>query len=295
MTDIDPVDRQFEGGAGLVLAASTWGDEADPPVLLLHGAGQSRHAWRHTARALAEVGRYSIAVDHRGHGDSDWPELADYEFSHYADDVERLLQQLTAPPVVIGASLGGIAALTAQGRSSEQRYEALVLVDVTPAMQFSGVRRILAFMAAHPEGFDTLEHASVAIADYTGRPRPATPEGLRSVLRADVETGRWRWHWDARFLDGKLHVLDDPQGELRADQVRRELEAAAAMVRVPTLVVRGEQSDLVTPEAVRALVDIIPGAQYVDVADAGHMVAGDDNDRFTAAVLHFLDGRSEQA
>lgn len=288
MTGIASIDRQFQGSGGLMLAASTWGDEADPPVLLLHGAGQSRHAWRHTGRALAEAGRYAIAVDHRGHGDSDWPELAEYEFSHYGDDVEQLLEQLAAPPVVIGASLGGIAALTAQSRSIEQRYESLVLVDVTPAMQFSGVRRVLAFMAAHPEGFGTLEQASAAIAEYTGRPRPATPEGLRSVLRADAESGRWRWHWDPRFLDGKLQVLDEAHGELRAEQVRRELEAAAANVRVPTLVVRGERSDLVTPEAVRALVDIIPGARYIDVADAGHMVAGDDNDRFTAAVVRFL-------
>lgn len=278
-----------------MLAASTWGDVADPPVLLLHGAGQSRHAWRHTGRALADVGRYAIAVDHRGHGDSDWPELADYEFSHYADDVERLLQQLAAPPVAIGASLGGIAALVAQGRSSEQLYEALVLVDVTPAMQFSGVRRVLAFMAAHPGGFDTLEQASAAIADYTGRPRPATPEGLRSVLRIDAENGRWRWHWDVRFLEGRLHVLDHAHGELHAEQLRRDLEAAAAKVRVPTLVIRGERSDLVTPEAVRALVDIIPGAQYIDVADAGHMVAGDDNERFTAAVVRFIDERGPRA
>ena len=289
MTTIDPVHRQFHGGGGLTLAATTWGDQSHPPVLLLHGAGQSRHAWRHTAHALAGIGHYAIAVDHRGHGDSDWPELADYEFSHYADDIDRLLQQLTAPPVVIGASLGGIAALVAQGRSSVQRYEALVLVDVTPAMQFSGVRRILGFMAAHPEGFESLEQASALIAEYTGRPRPGTPEGLRSVLRADATTGRWRWHWDTRFLDDKLHVLDHPHAEWRAERVRRELEAAAANLRVPTLVVRGERSDLVTPEAARALVDIIPGAHYVDVADAGHMVAGDDNDRFTAAVLHFLD------
>ena len=281
-------DRQFRGSGGLMLAATTWGDEGAPPVLLLHGAGQSRNAWRHTAQALAEAGRYAIAVDHRGHGESDWPELADYEFSHYADDIDQLLQQLTGPPLVIGASLGGIAALVAQGRSPEQRYEALVLVDVTPAMQFSGVRRILGFMAAHPDGFESLEQASVLIADYTGRPRPASPEGLRSVLRTDAATGRWRWHWDPRFLDDKLHVLDHPQAEVRAEQVRRELEVAAARVRVPTLVVRGERSDLVTPEAVRALVDIIPGAQYVDVVDAGHMVAGDDNDRFTSAVLHFL-------
>jgi pimeloyl-ACP methyl ester carboxylesterase len=278
----------------LTLAASTWGEDSHPPVLLLHGAGQSRHAWRHTARALAGIGRYAIAVDHRGHGDSDWPELGDYEFSHYADDVERLLEQLSAPPVVIGASLGGIAALIAQGRSPVQRYEALILVDVTPAMQFSGVRRVVGFMAAHPEGFESLEHASSAIAEYTGRPRPATVDGLRRVLRADADTGRWRWHWDTRFLDNKIHVLDHDDGELRAHQIREELETAAANVRVPTLIVRGERSDLVTPEAVRALVDIIPGADYVDVADAGHMVAGDDNDRFTAAVLHFLQERDRR-
>lgn len=289
MTNAQAVDRRYEGADGLTLAASTWGDESRPPVLLLHGAGQSRHAWRHTGAALAEAGRYAIAVDHRGHGESDWPELADYEFSHYADDVDRLLRQLRCAPVVIGASLGGIAALVAQGRSDEQRFEALVLVDVTPAMQFSGVQRILGFMAAHPNGFESLEQASATIAEYTGRPRPASAEGLRSVLRLDASTRRWRWHWDTRFLEGKLQVLDGVQAAQRVERVRRELEASAARVRVPTLVVRGERSDLVTPEAVRALVNIIPGAQFVDVADAGHMIAGDDNDRFTAAVLRFLD------
>jgi non-heme chloroperoxidase len=284
----DSVDRRFRGGNGLTLAASTWGEPENPPVLLLHGAGQSRHAWHDTAQALADAGRYAIAVDHRGHGDSDWPDLADYQFHHYADDVDELLTQLSAPPVVIGASLGGIAALVAQGRCPRQLYEALVLVDVTPAMEFTGVRRVVAFMAAHPDGFASLEEASAAIAAYTGRPRPDSLEGLRSVLRADEGSSRWRWHWDIRFLDDKLHILDDSTAERRAIEVRGELEAAAANVHVPTLIIRGGRSDLVSPEGVRALVEIIPGARYVDVADAGHMVAGDDNDRFTEAVLDFL-------
>ena len=55
------------------------------------------------------------------------------------------------------------------------------------------------------------------------------------------------------------------------------------------LVVRGAQSDLVSPEGVQEFVDAVPGARYVDVADAGHMVAGDQNDHFTTAVLDFLD------
>jgi pimeloyl-ACP methyl ester carboxylesterase len=294
MTDAPFEERRFAGAEDLTLAATAWGHPGDPCVLLLHGAGQSRQAWRHAARAIAATGWYAVALDHRGHGDSDWPEGSHYEFDHFADDVEAVLEQLPSPPVLIGASLGGIAGLVAQGRTSRQLYAGLVLVDVTPALDFTGVRRIMRFMSAHPQGFASLADASLAIADYTGREPPAQVDGLRSVLRLDQASDRWRWHWDPRFLDDKIQLLDAEgtadEGAVaaRAALIRGKLDAAAINVHVPTLIVRGAKSDLVTPDAVRALQAIIPGSEYVDVAEAGHMVAGDDNDTFTAAVLDFL-------
>jgi pimeloyl-ACP methyl ester carboxylesterase len=275
-------------GGGLELAADLWGNPDDPPVVFLHGAGQNRRAWDEAARSVARAGWHAVTVDHRGHGDSDWPIESSYDWDHFGDDVEALIDRFSRPPVMVGASLGGMSALIAQGRSDTQLYRALVLVDVTPRMELDGVKRIVGFMAAHPEGFDSLDDASQVIADYTGRPKPDSPEGLRQVLRHG-DDGRWRWHWDIRFLEGRAdEILSAQEGTERSDAIRTMLLDAASQVRVPTLVVRGAQSDMVSPEAVREFVDIVPGSRFVDVADAGHMVAGDQNDHFVSAVLEFL-------
>jgi pimeloyl-ACP methyl ester carboxylesterase len=275
-------------GAGVELAASTWGDPSDPPVVFLHGAGQSRQAWAEVAGRVAANGWYAVAVDHRGHGDSEWPEGPDYDWHHFAGDATAIAGSFDRPPVMIGASLGGVAALLAQRVAPRQLYRALVLVDVTPRLEPEGVRRIVGFMAGHPEGFASLEEASTVIAAYTGRPKPASPDGLRQVLRRH-EDGRWRWHWDVRFLLGRVsHDDDGVASVVSTDIAERLMTAGARAVKVPTLVVRGAQSDLVSPAAAREVLALIPGSRYVDVADASHMVAGDQNDRFGAAVVDFL-------
>ena len=288
--DAVPRRQDLPGSNGLRLAADRWGGPHHPVVLFLHGAGQSRRAWDDTARVVAAAGWHAITVDHRGHGDSDWPATADYDFDHFADDITAIVDHLDRPPVVVGASLGGMSALLAQARTTAQLYRAIVLVDVTPRMELAGVRRIVGFMAAHPDGFDTLEQASEVIASYTGRPKPTSPNGLRQVLRED-DTGRWRWHWDIRFLDGRADmILDAEHDTLHHNPIRERLHRGAHNIRVPALVVRGAQSDLVSPEGVQEFVDAVPGARYIDVADAGHMVAGDQNDHFTTAIVNFLDG-----
>ena len=275
-------------GAGLRLAADRWGPRTDDVVVFLHGAGQSRRAWDDAAHAVAAIGWHAITVDHRGHGDSEWPTEADYDWDRFADDVIAIVEHLGTPPVIVGASLGGMSALLAQARTDEQLFRAVVLVDVTPRMELGGVQRIVGFMAAHPDGFDSLDAASAIIAEYTGRPRPPTPDGLRQVL-AQGSDGRWRWRWDVRFLEGRADMIIDGDIEaLREIQVRERLHEGARRIKVPALVVRGAESDLVSAEGVREFVDAVPGARYVDVADAGHMVAGDQNDTFTSAVLTFL-------
>lgn len=276
-------------GAGLSLAVDRLGPVDAAPVIFLHGAGQNRRAWDEAAKAVAEMGWQTFTVDHRGHGDSDWPDEADYRWDHFAADVTELVGQMNQPPVVVGASLGGVSSLIAQSKVSRQLFRALVLVDVTPSMDIRGVRRILGFMAAHPEGFISLDEASSIIAQFTGRPKPESAEPLRQVLRLG-DDGRWHWHWDTRFLEGRAEkVVDNPDFHIPEDNdLRIAMLAGAQRVEIPTLVVRGAQSDLVTPEAVQEVVSMISGSSYVDVAGAGHMVAGDQNDRFINAITQFL-------
>lgn len=279
--DLQPESDRLNAGGGLTVAIDRWGDRGAPPVLFMHGAGQNRRAWDDTARAVCRAGWSAITVDHRGHGDSDWPVDADYDWDDFGDDASEIVAQIDRPPVLVGASLGGISGLLAQGRRTDQIFRAIVLVDVTPSLDVTGVHRILEFMGAHPQGFADLDEASAVIAEFTRRPKPESPDGLRQVLRQG-DDGRWQWHWDIRFVEGRVNYME------RTELLRNKLIAACGHVAVPCLVMRGTRSDLVTPEAVKEFVDLVPGSTYVDVTDAGHMIAGDQNDRFTTAVLDFL-------
>lgn len=271
----------FEGAESLLLAGDAHGDPGRPPVVLLHGGGQTRHAWGGTAAALAAAGWYALALDMRGHGDSDWAPDGDYSIPAFAADLRAVARRLERPPVVVGASLGGLAALLAEGEPPGDVASAIVLVDVAPRMEAAGVDRIIAFMTGYPEGFATLDEAADAVAAYQPhRPRPRDTDGLRKNLRAGAD-GRWRWHWDARMMRG-----DRPPNALSS---ATRLEAAARALRVPTLLVRGRMSDVLSEEGARAFLALVPHARYADVSGAGHMVAGDRNDPFTAAVCDFLE------
>jgi len=265
---------------GLTLVGDGYGDPAAPPVLLLHGGGQTRHAWGGTAAALAQAGWYAIALDLRGHGESSWDPAGDYSIEAFARDLVAVAAGFTRTPAVVGASLGGLALLIAQGEMAARPAAAAVLVDIAPRTDPVGVERIIRFMSAHPEGFASLDDAADAIARYLpDRPRPRDLSGLSKNLRRGPD-GRWRWHWDPRFLRSERRptVTQDPE----------RLEAAARNLRVPTLLVRGRMSDVVSAASVQAFLAQVPDARFVDVCGAGHMVAGDRNDAFTEAVVAFL-------
>ncbi|MGD9701336.1 MAG: alpha/beta fold hydrolase [Acidimicrobiia bacterium] len=275
----------------VTLAGDSFGDAADPPVMLLHGGGQTRHSWRHTAEELGASGWNAVSVDLRGHGDSDWSPDGLYQIDYFAADVRAAAQSFTEPPALVGASLGGISSLLAIAEASEPIAAALVLVDVAPRIETLGVERIHQFMRSGIGGFATLEDAADAIAAYNPhRPRPKDLNGLKKNLRLRQD-GRWHWHWDPRFME-PLDVQHPSPGLDGIPQPRftpaERLEDAARMITVPTLLVRGGSSDLLSEEGARALLELIPHAHYADVAGAGHMVAGDRNDRFNAAVTEFL-------
>lgn len=270
-------------GEGVELAADVYGSEGDPPVLLLHGGGQTRHAWGSAAAALATAGRCAMSVDLRGHGHSDWSPDGDYGLSRFAADVRAIARELASPPVLVGASLGGLSSLIAIGESEGPVASALVLVDVTPRVEREGSTKISGFMRAGMRGFDRLEDAADSIAAFLPhRPRPTDLSGLQKNLRLRGD-GRWYWHWDPRFIANQ-EGLDGQEGLVRHDR----LCAAARRVTVPTLLVRGRMSDIVSDESVRELHELMPHAEVVDVAGAGHMVAGDKNDAFNDAVIAFV-------
>jgi len=269
----------------VTLAADAFGDPADTPVVLLHGGGQTRHSWRTTGSELAAAGWYVVSVDQRGHGGSDWSPDGHYSLERFASDVVNVVDSIGRPPVLIGASLGGNAALAALGRYPELAL-GLVLVDVSPFLKREGRTRILRFMTAHPNGFGTVEDAADAVAAYQPhRPRPRDLDGLRRNLRE--RDGRLYWHWDPSFLK---HPDDDAvQPNTLADPVR--LGAAAATLRVPTLLVRGAASDIVGREEVGRFLTLVPHVDFCEIADAHHMVAGDENTVFGSVLGDFLDRR----
>lgn len=286
MTDHRPADLaepvEVPTRSGLVLRGGAWGDPSDPPVVLVHGGGQTRFAWGSTAAALAASGWYALAYDQRGHGGSDRSSELAYHVSDFADDLADVLESLDEPAVVVGASLGGLAGLIVEGEQRPGTMRALVLVDITPRQEREGVARIVDFMLERAiEGFGSLDEAADAVAAYQPhRVRPANHDGLRKNLRLDPD-GRWRWHWDPELFnaDSGLHSASRAGWFL----------AAAERLALPTLLVRGGLSDLVSPESAAEFLELVPHAEYVDVAGAGHMVAGDRNDAFTGAVVRFLD------
>jgi pimeloyl-ACP methyl ester carboxylesterase len=156
----------------------------------------------------------------------------------------------------------------------------LVLVDITLKTNMEGIQRIKTFMESGLGGFASLDDAAVAIAAYTPeRNRSMNPEGLRKVLRE--RDGRWYWHWDPAFIgQGRNEAVPEVLVDL--------LDTAVHNIRVPTMLVRGLLSDVVTQEGVDHLLESVPGSTVVDVAGAAHMIAGDRNDAFSDAVLTFL-------
>ena len=277
---VTPKPRRFAASDGVELVADEFGEKGQPVVVLLHGGGQTRHAWGDTAAELARRGRHVIALDARGHGDSDHSTAGRYDARAHVDDLAAVLDQLPPRPVLIGASMGGLAAMRLAGESQDERASALVLVDITPRVNRRGVDNIRAFMTGAPAGFADLEEAVEAVSAYLPyRRKPTRPTGLIANLREGAD-GRLRWHWDPR-------ILDRTPAALEAERV--ELEKLVPGIRIPTLLVRGSQSDVVDEESEAHFRALLPTAEVAVVEGARHMVAGDSNQAFNSAIFEFLD------
>ena len=245
---------------------------------MLHGGGQNRFSWKKTGQVLAERGFHVVAVDTRGHGDSDRAPGADYALESLSGDVLAIIDAIGRPVVIIGASMGGLTGILVASLAGPQKVTKLVLVDVVPRFEKAGSARIRDFMFNHVHGFDSLEEAADAVAEYLPyRSKPRSPEGLKKNLR--LRDGRWYWHWDPAFL---TKPADDPFE--RTDR----LEAAAMGLEIPILLIRGKLSDVVSTEGVNDFRKKVPRAEFIELSGAGHTAAGDDNDAFSEAVIPFV-------
>jgi pimeloyl-ACP methyl ester carboxylesterase len=272
--------HRYIGAKGVELVADVGGDPRAPTIILLHGGGQTRHSWGGAMRQLVLRGYHVINLDARGHGDSQWAADGDYSLDVLAKDLECVIETLKSRPALVGASMGGATALMVAGAHANPVAAALVLVDIVPRIDTGGAAKIRSFMSSGGKGFGTLQEASDAVAAYNPhRPRPKSNAGLMKNLRLRID-GRLYWHWDPRVLQQVRHA----EPPLFADR----LNSAAEQVRIPTLLVRGLESDIVTAAAVTDFRAHLPQLEVFDVSGAGHMVAGDKNDAFNQGVFEFM-------
>jgi pimeloyl-ACP methyl ester carboxylesterase len=257
---------------GVALHAIHHGDPDRPPLVLLHGGGANAHWWDEVAPALAER-FHVVALDFRGHGDSDAPEPRPGAFGR---DLVGLLEHLGAPgAALLGHSMGGHVALGHAARyGGARRPRALVAVDVARGAG-TRTRRMMRLALAARRSYRTREEAVARFRFLP--PAPGAPE----ALRARIASASVREEPDGRFgfkFDPRWFALPPEEGP--------EL----AHVASPTLLVRGAESPLLSREGALALASEIRGARLVEIEGAGHNVHLEQPGRFLAAVLAFLTG-----
>lgn len=264
---------------GLRLHYQEWGNPANPTILMVHGFGVSGHMFDEFAQRAQD--RYHlVAIDQRGHGDSDWSPEGDYSRDAFVEDMEGFRKALDLDQfILMGHSMGGLNSVVYANRYP-QRVKALVLVDVGPEAAKEGVDNIIRFT----RGPDELEFDEFVEMAHRFNPR-RTIENIRERMRhrlRPTEGGKWTWKFDKRFRE--------PNGTLRvgSELSNDEMWQMFRSVPLPTLLIRGSESDVLTQEIAERVVSEMPNARLALVPGAGHSVPGDNPDDFTAAVVAFL-------
>ena len=256
--------------AGLRFHLLDWGTAGSPPLLLLHGAAQTAHSFDEVAPALARD-HHVIALDQRGHGDSDWAPR--YDRDAFAGDIDAVLDAHGwEDATLVAMSLGGLNAI-AFAAARPERVRGLVVVDVVPSVAPAGREAIGRQLAVHD--FATFDEAVRHAHTFNPRRTLANiRERLRHAMRKQAD-GRWTWKFDPAI----------------GGAAGRNVEAlwwAVGRLRCPTLLVRGGESNILTSEGAERFVRTVPGSRIAEVAGAGHSVMGDNPAGFLAAVRPFL-------
>jgi len=273
-----PEDRIVEAN-GLSFHYLNWGSQDSTPVLLLHGFAQTCHSWDFLSLSLSDRFRV-IALDQRGHGDTEWAGDGDYSTDAYQRDIHAVVEALGLTDLVlIGLSMGGRNAFT-YAATHPEKIRALVIVDSAPETQSAGTSNITRFVQQDDE-LDSIEDFVERVRKYNTR-RPV--EQIRGSIRHNIKqlpNGKWTWKYDKRLRTDRRSALPD------AGLVAR-LWGYIESLQCPTLVVRGGQSDVVAQDTAAEMVRRMPNGRLATVDGAGHLVMGDNPAGFERAVTAFL-------
>jgi pimeloyl-ACP methyl ester carboxylesterase len=263
---------------GLGFRYLDWGTKGKRPILFLHGGALTAHTWDLCCLALRDD-YHCMALDQRGHGDSDWAPDADYSISAQREDVKGFAEAIGLDQfVLVGMSLGAINGL-AYAIAYPETLSALVLIDAGPNVRRPGSRRIRDFVngGAEPESLEAIIERALA---FNPRRDPTIlRRSLMHNLRQQTD-GTWIWKYDRRRfqqMGGDQHAAE-----------RRGLADGLARVTCPTLVVRGGESDVFHDEDAERLAAGLPNGRWVKIPKAGHTVQGDNPKDLAAALRDFL-------
>jgi esterase len=241
-----------------------WGGNGHP-ILFLHGGGINAHTWDVVCLMLRE--RYRcIALDQRGHGDSEWSPAIDYGIETQVRDVEGFIEKLDLDnPLLVGQSMGGLNAIAYAVRHST-KLKGLVVVDVGPEIDSAGTQRIREFSST-PE----LESPEAFLERAVKFNPLRDPRVLRRSLFYNLRklpSGKWSLKHDQRRTS--------EEARNRVTDQHERLSREVSKIRCPTLIVRGGKSDVLSDEAAERFAQMLPQARWVRVEDAGHNIQGDN-------------------
>jgi esterase len=273
-----PQDR-FVTANGLRFHYLEWGEPDSPPVMLLHGFAQTCHSWDFVALSLCDRFRV-IALDQRGHGDSDWAPDGDYSPETQQKDIAAIVEALDLRDfVLMGLSMGGRNSFT-YAANHPDRIKALVIVDAGPENQAAGSNNIRNFVQ-HDDELDSIDAFVERVRKYN--PRRAT-EQIRGSIRHNLRqlpNGRWTWKYDKALRSPGRRMGADPE-------TAKRLWSYLESLKCPTLLVRGAASDVIAMDTAETMHRRIPNSKLATVENAGHLVMGDNPSGFQKAVMEFL-------
>jgi pimeloyl-ACP methyl ester carboxylesterase len=260
---LQPVERDFLAN-GIRLHLLEWGT-GPSEILFLHGGSLTARTWDSVCLYVGQRHR-CLAVDLRGHGDSEWPANADYRLASFARDIHATIAtQTRGRPIVVGHSLGGLVAVKLFAEKGVD-LRGLVLVDISPSPRAEGRQEVLRFLREHDRFTSVDDLITRARSRRPGRARPLVDHAVLSNLRS-LPDGEWTWKWDRRRLtDRDTHL----------QQQRESLWRAAATISCPVLIVRGERSNVLLEADSANFAAVVPNATAVTVPDAGHTVQNDN-------------------